>query len=774
MWEHPQDSLVRLKPRPGLTIVSRSRTVLISGLDGFIREGSEQGLYSHETRLLSRAVYKINNREPVPVALSNVESHSWLGYYISVPPGIAPGPADHGSGQVQQITQETLELRLSRFVGDGVHEDIELTNFSQKSTDFEFQVELDADFADIAEVTSQRRQFGTVRRLWRQLAADVWELRFYYHSSRTHRDQGPAGTVHIYRGISVRIERASSPPAFQNGRVSFHVLLDPKKTWRACLNFTPQMEGRPLSFSYPCESFYGTRHEWDARKSLFLSDSTLFSSPDSDALTPVVMKALRQAQSDLSALRLYDLDIDEKTWTLAAGLPIYVALYGRDALTTAWQSGLANVDLMRGALPVLARWQGTELNDWRDEQPGRMLHEMHPGPIHELDMDPFGRYYGSITTSGLYALIVAELWHWTGDKALVRPFVEPALKALDWLNKYGDMDSDGFFEYRTRSEKGVENQGWKDSRDAIVYEDGALVKAPVATCEEQAFAYVAKLHMSELLWWLDRKDEAKRLYHEASELKKRFNEAFWMEDENFFAMGLDPQKRKIKSIGSNAGHCLAAGIVDLSLVSLTAGRLLGDDLFSGWGVRTLSSEHPAYNPYSYHRGSVWPVEHGTFAIGFMRYGLHQHVDLISRAMFEACACFEHHRLPEIFAGHPRDEAHPFPGLYPKANWPQAWSSSTLFSLLQAMLGLYPFAPLHMLLVDPHLPEWLPEITLRNLHVGEGVVSLRFYRTKDGFSHHQILDKRGPIHILLQPSPWSLTAGFGERMKDALTSLLPGK
>ena len=293
------------------------------------------------------------------------------------------------------------------------------------------------------------------------------------------------------------------------------------------------------------------------------------------------------------------------------------------------QSALASTSMMRGTLRVIADLQGKEVNDWRDEQPGRMLHEAHTGPLAMLNYNPRRRYYGSVTTSGFYPVIVSELWHWTGDKDLVAPLIKPAMDALKWLDQYADIDGDGFYEYQTHSIQGVKNQGWKDSGDAIVYEDGSQVNPPIATCEEQAFAFLAKLHLSEVLWWFDERELARRLYHEAQELKKRFNDSFWMEEEGFFAMALDPDKRQVKSIGSNAGHCLAAGIVHEDFVERTAQRFVAEDLFTGWGIRTLSSQHPAYNPYSYHRGSVWPVEHGTFAVGFARYGLHDslHLDL---------------------------------------------------------------------------------------------------------------------------------------------------
>ena len=427
---------------------------------------------------------------------------------------------------------------------------------------------------------------------------------------------------------------------------------------------------------------------------------------------------------------------------------------------------------MKGMLPELAECQGREANDWRDEQPGKMIHEAHAGPLAALGYTPRSRYYGSITTSGFFPVILSELWHWTGDEALVRSLVPAALRSLRWLDEYSDLDGDGFYEYRTRSEQGTKHQAWKDSPDAIVYEDGSPVEPPVATCEEQGFAYLAKLHMSEVLWWLDEKDEAKRLFREAGELKERFNEKFWMEAEGFYALGLDADKRQIRSINSNPGHCLATAIADESLVGRTADRLMRADLFTGWGVRTLSSQNPAYNPYSYHRGSVWPVENGTFALAFMRYGLHERVEQIARAQFEAAALFDFYRLPELFSGHPRDHAHPFPALYPGANTPQAWSASAVFTLLQSLLGLYPYAPLDLLLVDPHLPEWLPEITLGGLRVGGAKLSIRFFRDKDGASDYEVLEKEGKLHVLRQPSPWSLTASWAERLKDALTSLLP--
>jgi glycogen debranching enzyme len=320
----------------------------------------------------------------------------------------------------------------------------------------------------------------------------------------------------------------------------------------------------------------------------------------------------------------------------------------------------------------------------------------------------------------------------------------------------------------------VRHQAWKDSSDAIVRHDGSEVDPPIATCEEQGFAYAGTLLLAEVLWWLDERDEARRLLRRAQELKTRFNEAFWMPELDFVALGLDGAGRPIRSIASNAGHCVATGILDDALVANVSDRLMRDDVFSGWGVRTLSSAHPAYNPYSYHRGSVWPVEQATFVFGFVRYGLHHHAERLARAFFESAALFDFYRLPELFAGHPRDEEHPFPAFYPQANSPQAWSSSAVFQVVQSLLGLYPYAPLNLLVVDPHLPAWLPELTLRGVRVGQARTSIRFFREADGRSDYRVLEVEGRLHVVRQPSPWSLSASFGERLKDLVGSAMPGR
>jgi glycogen debranching enzyme len=761
-------SLIRLRARADTLHVSSGRTVLAMDQDGFLSGSADRGLFVHETRLLSRYRYSIEGAVLYPVSLSNVSQRAWLGYYIAPAQMLSDSEAP-AVRSLNSAAQEAVELRLSRYVGEGMHEDVDLRNFTQTPLRLRLVLELDADFADQIETHEERRQFGRQDHQW-SAGDGVWEWRVDYEARHRFAHRGELGEAHMRRAIAVRFKNTSSPPDWDGERVAFDVALAPSGAWHCCVDHAPILENEELSPRYACRSFSEQEHEYDRRTRLFLSEATAFSTRESARLSHVVVGALEQGKRDLAALRLFDLDMDQHAWLTAAGLPIYVSLFGRDTLTVAWEAAPVTTDIMRGTLRMLADLQGTTINDWRDEQPGRMLHEAHTGPLSALNYIPQGRNYGSVTTSGFYPFVVAQLWHWTGDKELVRPFLDPAI-TLKWLRECCDDDRDGFCAYRTRSELGIENQGWKDSADAIVYEDGSQAPKPLVTCEEQGFVYVATMSLAEVLWWLGRRDEAKQLANEARELKKRFNEAFWMEDEGFFAMALDPDGRQVRSIGSNALHCVATGVADKALVRRVLDRLFAPDLFSGWGVRTLSAEHPAFNPYSYHRGTVWPVEHGPFAMGAYRYGFHDQVERVCRSQFELAALFDYYRLPECVAGHQRDEDHPFPAVYPAANSPQAWSATTPYSLVQAMLGLQPFAPLRLLFVDPFLPEWLPELTVSGMRVGRSDISIRFFRKQNGRTDYEVLDRKGFLQVIRQPSPWSLTASLAERAGDVLGSFV---
>lgn len=772
-------NLVRLRPRPNALYVSRNFLSLATDRDGFIHDGKEHGLFVHETRMLSRYRWTVDGEPMTPVALSAIEPHTWLGHYIREAPGNEKGGGDEGSGMMDPESEYTLELRLRRTAAAGVREEVRLTNYTQQATRFELTLEADADFADLQETAGERKQRGTRERAWDE---DARALTFDYRARHAYDHQGVQGEAALHRRLTVRVAASDAEPRFEplhsGGRIAFAVEIPARGTWTATVEWVPETEPLALLGGETGTPFAESFDDWDARDRQFLDTAATFVTAESETLAPVVTAALDRARRDLAALRLYDLEgpggAGRGGWTMAAGLPIYLALFGRDTLTAAWQAAPLGPEMMAGSLDTLARFQGTHDVAWRDERPGRMLHEMHTGPLKVLGFNPTARSYGSMTTSAFYPVAAAEHWHWTADRDAAFRSLKPALDALAWLDEHGDRDGDGFYEYQTRSEQGVKHQAWKDSPDAIVDADGRQLDPPIATCEEQAYVYQAKYVFAETLWQLGNKEEAKRLFGEAQGLRDRFNEAFWMEDEGFYAMGLDAEKNQIKAVGSNPGHCLATGIVPEERAERVADRLFQPDLFSGWGVRTLSTENPAFNPYSYHRGSVWPVEHGTFALAFMRYGLWDHLHRLARTQFEAAALFEHHRLPEVFGGHERSDEQPFPAFYPQANSPQAWSASAVFCFAQAMLGLYPYAPLKLLVVDPHLPEWLPELTVRGLRVGQARATIRFYRKDDGTSSYHVEEIEGTLHVVRQPSPWSLTATTGERLVDALASLLPGK
>lgn len=768
MAMQPNLTLARLRPRDQLFYVSRNRTVLATARDGFIYREGEQGLFVCETRLLSLYRYRVEERDPQPVGISNLEEHTQICYYIFASPN-TDGSLVHGTpGPGGQAATEAIELCLRRSTGDGLAEEVELRNHTLKAVSFALDLEIDADFADATAVQGDRKQHGNIERDWRR-DGDARELAWTYTAGHSYDHQGHIGTATLRRSSTVRFQTSGMPPEYDSDRkrVRFEISLAPHRMWHCSVTVSANIDGRQYAPFSPREG--GTAAYRDRQHgSLAGSTQIEIGTPD---LAFTVRRALEQAKRDLVALRLYDLDQEDGGWVPAAGLPVYIAFFGRDTLTAAWQASLFTDKMMRGTLAQLAATQAKERDDWRDAQPGRFVHQMDTGPLATLRYNPNASYYGSLTSPGFFPVVLSNLWHWTGDGELVRRFLGPAMEGIAWLERYAKFGD--FYAYQTRSEHGLKNQAWKDSGDAIVYPDGSQVKDPIAPTEFQAFAFASKVRLSELAWWLEERDLSRRLFREAMELRDRFNDTFWMEDEGCFGMGLDPDGKLIRSVGSETAHAIAAGIVRNDRVDRAVLRMFEPDLYSGWGVRTLSSRHPAFNPFSYHRGSVWPAEQAAFCMGLMRYGLHGRLHQLSKSQFEAAALFEYGRLPELFSGHQREEEHPIPALYPNADSPQAWSASAVWCMLQAILGIFPYAPLKALFVDPHLPEWLPEVQVGNLHVGDAVIDLKFYRSAGGVSGYRVTNLRGKLHVIRQPSPWSLTTDFGERALDAISSLLPG-
>jgi glycogen debranching enzyme len=437
-----------------------------------------------------------------------------------------------------------------------------------------------------------------------------------------------------------------------------------------------------------------------------------------------VRRTWEQAVRDLDALRLEDPTFERGVFIPAAGVPWFVTLFGRDTLVVSMQSISGYPEFARGALRRLGAMQATGDDPERDMEPGKMPHEIRHGELAQLGILPYQPYYGTHDATSLYIIVLSYLYQWLGDESILRRYLDNAEAALRWIDRYGDRDRDGLQEYKTRSSHGYYNQGWKDAGDAIREADGTLASLPIGTCELQGYVYDAKLRMGDIYEILDRPKDARRLRREARVLFERVNERLWWEEEGTYYLGLDGGKQPIKSVASNAGHLLQSGIVPPERAGRVVKRLLADDMWSGWGVRTLSSDHPAYNPFSYQNGSVWPHDNAMIAGGFRRYGFDAEAARVAKGIFDAAERLVGYRLPELYAGLPRAEAS-FPVQYPGANVPQAWAAGSVLRLIAILTGIHATTDANgsRIYVNPALPEWLPSLTIRNLRAGGGSLDL---------------------------------------------------
>jgi glycogen debranching enzyme len=435
---------------------------------------------------------------------------------------------------------------------------------------------------------------------------------------------------------------------------------------------------------------------------------------------------------------------------VSAGIPWYVAAFGRDALITAGEAMVLNQGLSRDALRVLATLQARDDDPWRDAEPGKILHELRVGELARAGVIPHTPYYGTVDATPLFLIRAADYYKWSADIQTLRA-LRPALDAaLGWIDRYGDRDGDGFVEYERRSPGGLQNQGWKDSHDSVMHADGTLAEGPIALVEVQGYVYLAKLTVADVYEALGDGERAAGLRDEAQALRERFNEVFWNPQEGTFALALDGHKRQVASVTSNPGHCLYCGIVDPDKAAAAIDRLMAPDMFCGWGVRTLSSECPAFNPMSYHNGSVWPHDNAIIAAGFKRYGHDKELMRIASALFDVATAARDFRLPELYCGFDRSERASVVA-YPVACIPQAWAAAAPLLLVSAMLGISADAPGRALTIErPMLPDWLGSIRLEGLRVGEASVSLGFERHGLGTSF-MLLDQRGELSVTLAAS-----------------------
>ena len=433
---------------------------------------------------------------------------------------------------------------------------------------------------------------------------------------------------------------------------------------------------------------------------------------------------------------------------VAAGVPWFSTLFGRDSIITALQVLPVRPQIAQEHLLVLARLQATAVDDRRDAQPGKILHELRTGELALAGEIPHTPYYGTVDATPLWLILLGEYERWTGDSALVDRLWPNAIAALRWIDAYGDLDGDGFVEYVRRSPEGLVNQGWKDSTDANRFRDGRIAEAPLALVEVQAYVQRARLEMARLARARGDKELAETQERAAADLAARFEEQFWMEDAGTYALALDHEKRQVDAIGSNAGHVLWSGTASAEHAARVAESLMSSDLFSGWGIRTLAASMAGYNPIGYHLGTIWPHDNAIAAAGLLRYGFREEASRVGAAMLEATMYFRDSRLPELFCGFDRARS-PYPVPYPVACSPQAWAAGSLVQLLSAMLGLEPDAATRTLVLhSPTLPEWLPEVRLENIRVGEAVVDLRVRRA-NGLAGVEVLRRTGDLSVVVR-------------------------
>lgn len=728
---------------PPVLTINRGSTFMVTDHGGEIDPDSDQGqgVFADDTRFVSTYRLRVDGASWQRVSAATVNYHTARIYLIN--------PVLHSFDGPPTIEAGTLGLRLSRSVDAGIQERFEITNYSQQTVSFVLELELASDFADLFEVR------GPPIREREHLVTHWDERRQRLTTSYHHQD--------YHRCFVYRVTEASSAPSYANGRLRFSVKLEPAAVWSARGHLL--LQPAPLGAGAPGRRANGrtkgrtTGAQAGQLQQRWLAVCTRLETPNED-----LRQVYRQAVDDMGALRLFERDLGPDLWVPAAGVPWYVALFGRDSLIASLQNMPVHARFAEGALRTLAEYQAKERDDWRDAQPGKIVHEIRHGELAHFNLVPHAHYYGTWDATPLYLIVLHAAWRWLGDRALVEQLLPTAEGCLSWIDHFGDLDGDGFQEYQTYSAKGYENMGWKDAQDAVVYPDGRPVAQPKATCELQGYVYAAKLGLAELYQALGQTASAERLRQQAAELKQRFNQTFWMEQEGTYAFGLDKDKRQIQTVASNAGHCLWSGIADQDKAERVARRLLAPDMWSGWGIRTLSSKHPAYNPFSYQRGSVWPHDNSLIAAGMSRYGLHAEANQVAQGILAAAAHFQSYRLPEVFAGLAREPAS-FPVQYRGANVPQAWAAGSVFQLVGMMLGLRADAPGGRLEVAPALPDWVPSIELRGLQVGSTNLDLRVWR-QDAVSRFRATIKSGPHLEVVGPGGAPVDASGGASPKPA--------
>jgi glycogen debranching enzyme len=650
-----------------------------------------QGVFHQGTRFLSRQEIFLNNDRPMLLSSTVKEDNALLAVDLT-------NPDLYRDGRIA-IPRGSVHVFRSRFLWNGVsYERFRLSNYSLSPVKMTLSIRFEADFADIFEVRGKKRE-RKGRMLPNVLRKDLLVLRY-------------EGLDEVTR--EARIQFSPQPLEITASQATFGIELDPKGEIA-------------VAVMVACD-------EVDSHRPLLPYDAAMaeaglaFGAEQTEGCTIQTSNAQFNEWWNRSVLdvRMMVTDTSEGPYPYA-GVPWFSTPFGRDGVITALECLWIRPELARGVLAYLASTQAKEVNPAQDAEPGKILHETRKGEMAALHEIPFGLYYGSVDSTPLFVMLAGAYYERTADLAFIQSIWPNLEAALTWMDTFGDLDRDGFVEYVRKSPTGLDNQGWKDSHDSISHADGSLAEGPIALCEVQGYVYDAKVQASKLAEALGYVDRASQLRRQARSLRERFEDAFWCEASATYALALDGQKRPCEVKTSNAGHCLYTGIASDEHARRVAETLMSDELFSGWGVRTLADSERRYNPMSYHNGSIWPHDNAMIAIGLARYGLKSGVEKIMTGMFEVSLVLDFHRLPELFCGFVR---RPGQGLtrYPVACNPQAWAAGSAFMVLQASLGLSIVASEQKVVFNhPILPEFIDKMQIKNLTVGTASVDLLLRR-----------------------------------------------
>jgi glycogen debranching enzyme len=637
------------------------------------------GFFASDTRFLSRLLLTVNGTRPLLLSYGKVEYYS-AAWFLRNPP-------------VGGLQPDQVSIARRRFIGEGMQDHVICVNHASGPVAFELALDLGSDFADIFAVKAFDAALGDPARASLPPLVEAFfdeeDNGFVFSSPGAF--EGQTQVVLTEQG------------EVDGGSIRYRVELDPRERWHLRIDVVPTRDGEKV-VPRAAERHFGDELA-RVRESLAAWQLRV---PQLRCSWDDLNLSFSKSVSDLAALRMRG--AGRHGQLPAAGMPWFMAVFGRDTLITCLQTLLFGPELAQSALHTLAELQAVEDDPSIDAEPGKIVHEVRNG---RAAIAWFPRYYGTLDATPLYLILLSEVWRWTDDAGLVRDLRGPALKALEWIDRYGDLDGDGFVEYRKRAPKGLDNQSWKDSGVSQKFADGRLADPPIAPAEVQGYVYDAKLRTAELARsvWRDR-DLAHRLEREAAELREQFNRAFWLEARGgYYALALDRDKQPVDSLCSNIGHLLWSGIVLPERVDAVVDALMGEDLWAGWGVRTMSSGDAGFNPLEYHNGTVWPHDNSLIAWGLARHERWPEAHRIVRRMIDASAYFEH-ELPEVFAGFSRTET-PFPIAYPTASRPQAWAAGTPVILLQILLGLETDRRRHTLVsrAPAELPSWAGSLRL---------------------------------------------------------------